>query len=162
MKAALSALLAAVLLVSAAPACSAREDKTPAPDFSFSDLGGRTWRLADFKGKVLVLNFWATWCPPCREEIPDFIAAYKELKSEGLEIVGLSVDRMTAEALEEFVKDVGITYPVGLATQEHIKAFRPGDYIPSTLVIDPQGNIRHRHVGAMDKETLLGMFNRYK
>ncbi len=162
MKAALSALLAAVLLVSAAPACSAREEKTPAPDFSFSDLGGRTWRLADFKGKVLILNFWATWCPPCREEIPDFIAAYKELKSEGLEIVGLSVDRMTAEALEEFVKDVGITYPVGLATQEHIKAFRPGDYIPSTLVIDPQGNIRHRHVGAMDKETLLGMFNRYK
>ncbi len=160
------ALAAAVLLAAAAPACSAPQDKTadktPAPDFSVTDLQGRTLRLADFKGKVLFLNFWATWCPPCRQEIPDFISAYKDLRSEGLEIVGLSVDRLSAEELGEWVKDVGINYPVGLATRDHIRAFQPGDYIPSTLVIDPDGNIRHRQVGALDKERLLELFNRYK
>ena len=163
MKTALPVILAAaVLFAAAAPACSAREENTPAPDFTVTDLEGKTWRLADFKGKVLFLNFWATWCPPCREEIPDFIAAYKELRSQGLEIIGLSVDRMTMEKLGEFTKDVGINYPVGLATQDQIRAFRPGDYIPSTLVIDPEGRIRHRHVGAMDKDTLAGLFKQYK
>ena len=134
---------AAVLLAAAAPACSAPQEKTAAPDFTVSDLQGRTFSLADFKGKVLFLNFWATWCPPCRQEIPDFIAAYKDLKGGGLEIVGLSVDRLTAEELAEWVKDVGINYPVALATREHVRAFQPGDYIPTTLVIDPEGNIAH-------------------
>lgn len=160
------ALAAAVLLAAAAPACSAPQektaDKTPAPDFTVSDLQGRTFSLADFKGKVLFLNFWATWCPPCRQEIPDFIAAYKDLKGDGLEIVGLSVDRLTAAELVEWVKDVGINYPVALATREHVRAFQPGDYIPTTIVIDPEGNIRHRHVGALDKERLLELFKRYK
>lgn len=163
MKAAFSTILAAaVLLAAAAPACSAPQDKTPAPGFTVTDLQGRTFSLADFKGKVLFLNFWATWCPPCRQEIPDFIAAYKDLKGDGLEIVGLSVDRLTAEALAEWVKDVGINYPVALASREHVRAFQPGDYIPTTLVIDPDGNIRHRHVGALDKERLLELFKKYK
>jgi len=163
MKTALPALLVATTLFALlAPACAAREEKTPAPDFTVSDLQGKTLRLADFKGKVLVLNFWATWCPPCREEIPDLITVYKEFQSQGLEIIGLSVDRMTAERLNEWVTDIGITYPVGVATQDHVRAFKPGDYIPATLVIDPDGNIRHRHVGAIDKDTLVALFKQYK
>jgi len=134
----------------------------PAPDFSVQDLGGNALTLASFKGKVLVINFWATWCPPCRREIPDFIAAYKELKAEGLEILGFSVDEATGPALLEWVKKQGINYPIALATPEIVRAYEPGDFIPATIVIDRQGRIRYRQSEMMDKATLVGLFNQYK
>jgi cytochrome c biogenesis protein CcmG/thiol:disulfide interchange protein DsbE len=134
----------------------------PAPDFSVKDLQGNVQNLAAFKGKVLVINFWATWCPPCRREIPDFIAAYKELKGEGLEILGLSVDQKTVPELLDWTRQIGVNYPIALATPEIITAYEPGDYIPSTIIIDRKGVIRFRQAELMTKDTLIRLFRQYK
>jgi cytochrome c biogenesis protein CcmG/thiol:disulfide interchange protein DsbE len=138
----------------------AQSENVPAPDFVLKDLQGKDLKLADFKGKVLVLNFWATWCPPCRAEIPDFVEAYAN-KDKGLEILGLSVDRMTADKLLPFVSKAKINYPVALADTKIVQDYGPGDYIPATIIIDKKGIVRHRHVGQMDKETLVQLFNQY-
>jgi peroxiredoxin len=160
-KIAMMAAVGAFLLGVGCTPTRSQEETAPAPDFSVKDLEGRTLSLADYKGKVLVLNFWATWCPPCRTEIPDFIATYKELKPRGLEILGLSLDKTPPAELREWVEAVGMNYPVAMATPEIVEAFRPGGYIPSTIIIDPKGRIRFRNVGAMDKETLARLFKEF-
>ncbi len=155
------ALIIAAVVACAAPAGKAQA--VAAPDFSITDLQGKTLTLADYKGKVLVLNFWATWCPPCRREIPDFIEAYRELKGEGLEIVGLSVDEQVSPAdLVEWAKKTGINYPVAIATPRIIADYPPGDYIPSTFIIDRKGQIRFHQAELLTKDALVRLFNRIK
>jgi peroxiredoxin len=139
----------------------AQSENVPAPDFVLKDLQGKDLKLADYKGKVLVLNFWATWCPPCRAEIPDFVEVYAANKDKGLEILGFSVDRMTADNLLPFVSKAKINYPVALADARIVQDYEPGDYIPATIIIDKKGILRHRHVGLMDKSTLVQLFNQY-
>ncbi len=162
MKRTLPLLIAAGFLAFAPSAiASAQEENSPAPDFALTDLAGRPLRLADFKGKVLLLNFWATWCPPCRQEIPDFISVYKDNAHKGLAIVGVSLDQLTVSRLKEWVAKAGINYPVALGTEQVLIDYRPGEYIPATIVIDREGRIRYRHVGAMNKEMLLRVFKQY-
>jgi cytochrome c biogenesis protein CcmG/thiol:disulfide interchange protein DsbE len=155
--------LAAVVLLAAAAGCAGgtRPDPTPAPDFSVQDLQGVTRTLSSYKGKVLVLNFWATWCPPCRAEIPDFVEAYGELKARGLEILGLSVDTLTPDALREWTKGAGMNYPVAMATGKIVRDYEPGDFIPATIIIDRDGRIRYRQSSLMDKGTLVRLFEEY-
>jgi cytochrome c biogenesis protein CcmG/thiol:disulfide interchange protein DsbE len=146
------ALTAAVL--------AARSGYPPAPEFSMKDIDGKAISLADMKGKVVFLNFWATWCPPCREEIPDFVAFYNQNRSRGVEIVGLSVDRLSPDELRSFVQKNKMSYPVVLATKQIINAYEPGPYIPTTIVIDKQGRIRDKQVGGLNKETLTDWFQK--
>jgi peroxiredoxin len=124
------------------------------------DIDGKAISLADMKGKVVFLNFWATWCPPCREEIPDFVAFYNQNRSRGVEIVGLSVDRLSPDELRSFVQKNKMSYPVVLATKQIINAYEPGPYIPTTIVIDKQGRIRDKQVGGLNKETLTDWFQK--
>jgi peroxiredoxin len=149
------------LAVGAAACAGAREESKPAPEFSLTDLQGTALSLSSYKGKVLVLNFWATWCPPCRAEIPDFIEAYRELKDKGLEILGLSVDSLSAAALGEWVQKAGLNYPIAMATEKIILDYQPGDFIPTTIIIDRRGLIRYRQSSMMNKETLVRLFNEY-
>ncbi len=132
-----------------------QQENSAAPDFSIKDLRGNTVSLAGFKGKVLVMNFWATWCPPCRAEIPDLIDVYGRMKADGLEILGLSVDRATPDELLGWVEKAGINYTVAMATPEIVEAYRPGDYIPSTIIVDRAGRIRYRSTGVIDRNTLV-------
>lgn len=159
---ALTALMIAGMTAAGAAACgAAREEATPAPDFSLTDLQGNSLSLASYKGKVLFINFWATWCPPCRREIPDFIEAYKDLKAKGLEILGVSVDDATADSLRGWVQKAGMNYPVAMATEKIVRDYRPGEFIPATIVIDRAGRIRYRQSSLMDKETLVRLFEEY-
>ena len=155
-------LAGAAWLAGAACAAGApnADSKTPVPSFTATDLDGQEWASASLTGKVAVINFWATWCPPCRAEIPDFAAFYDENKSKGLVILGFSVDRMPTETLREFVRKNNMSYPVMLVGNEIVQAFDPGDYIPTTFIIDKKGFIRHKQVGVLDKATLTDWFNR--
>jgi len=139
---------------------AARSGYPPAPEFSLKDLEGKAISLADMKGKVVFLNFWATWCPPCREEIPDFVAFYDQNSRRGVEIVGLSVDKLSPEDLRAFVRKNKMSYPVAFATKRIIEAYEPGPYIPTTIVIDKQGRIRDKQVGGLDKQTLTDWFRK--
>ncbi len=161
--AAMIALIALAATAVACPPAAETESEAPAaPEFSVKDLQGAELSLAGYKGKVLVINFWATWCPPCRKEIPDFIEAYREYKDKGLEILGLSVDETTAPALLEWTAKMGLNYPVALATPEIVRDYEPGQFIPATIIVDRRGHLRYRHTGLMDKETLVRLFEQYR
>jgi len=130
----------------------------PAPEFQITSLDHREVSLSSLKGKVILINFWATWCPPCRAEIPDFIEAYSELKGKGLEILGFSVDDLPETELKTFVEKARMNYPVALAGRDMVEAFKPGQYIPTSIFIDKTGNIRHKHVGKLEKDDLVKIF----
>lgn len=129
-----------------------------APEFTLTDLSGNEIVLSNYKGKVVFLNFWATWCPPCRAEIPGFVEAYAEYKDKGMEIIGISVDRVGSDKVLDFAKAFKINYPVVMYTTEIIRDYEPGRAIPTTIVIDKNGKIRHKHIGYMDKGTMERYF----
>lgn len=147
------ALLAAVVSYeSKAAAVKSSNTSEPAPNWELTDLSGKPVRSADLKGKVVILNFWATWCGPCRTEIPDFIALQKQYGQQGLVIVGASVDQAGPDVVKKFVQQQGMNYPVALADSKMQKAFGGIEAIPTTFVIDRSGNIVGRHVGLTPRE----------
>ena len=149
------------ILTAGFQASSIQTEIRSAPDFALKDLQGNLVDLASYKGKVLFLNFWATWCPPCRAEIPGFIEAYKTYKDKGLEILGISFDRKSPENLLAIVNNIHINYPVALATPKIVEDYEPGDAIPATIIIDRAGKIRQRHIGLLSKEMLIKFFKEF-
>ncbi len=124
-----------------------------APDFALTDLSGKTVHLSDFKGKVVIVDFWATWCGPCRVEIPDFVKLQSKYKDKGLEIVGLSLDADGEKAVKPFVDKHDINYTMLLANDETAKSYGGILGIPTTFVIDRQGRIVQKFVGVMPAKT---------
>jgi len=120
----------------------------PVPDLTLETMDDRTLNLADQQGKVILVNFWATWCGPCRREIPDLIELYRDLRSDGLVIVGIAVDQEGADVVEPFVKEQGINYPIVLdpdqSTESHFEAMYG---LPTTYVVNPDGKIVRRVLG---------------
>lgn len=129
-----------------------------APDFTIKDLEGNEISLSDYQGNVVVLNFWATWCPPCRQEIPGFIEVYEKYKDQGMVILGVSVDSKGPMVVKQFADKYEINYPLAMATQKMYNDYDPGEYIPATFIIDRQGKIQDKHVGFLDKERLEDHF----
>lgn len=126
---------------------------------ALKDLSGKSIRLEDFKGKVVVINFWATWCPPCLEEIPDLIMFQKNNGKKGVQIIGVNyMERADEARLKEFVKAQGINYPIVHDTDEKIEEFAKalgGIYgLPVTVVIDRGGKLVGSHVGGLTAEQL--------
>ncbi len=136
----------------------ARVNDQAAPEFTLIALDGTEVTLRDFEGKVLFLNFWATWCSPCRQEIPGFLEIYDKYKDEGMEILGVSLDRQGPDVIKPFAEKMKITYPLAMANNEIMQAYQPGQYIPATIIIDREGNIQNKHVGYMDKTQVEKMF----
>ena len=118
-----------------------------APDFTLLQLDGESFTLSSLKGKVIILDFWATWCPPCRKGIPDFIDLQEEYKEQGLEIVGVLLDQGKKSSLESKVEKMGINYIVVLGGREVTQAYGGVRAIPTTFIIDKDGNIIKKFVG---------------
>ena len=121
-----------------------------APAFTLTDLNGKPVSLADFRGKVVVLNFWATWCPPCRREIPDFIDLQREYGSRGVQIVGIALDE--PEKVQAFARQNGMNYPVLLGSDEISMKYGGIEGIPTTFIIDRDGKIVNRFEGFRPRE----------
>ncbi len=126
----------------------------PADDFFVKSTDGRRIVLSKLKGKVVVLNFWATWCPMCQQQIPGFLEVYEEYKNQGLEIVGLSIEQGNESEVISFIRSHKISYPVSFADSALISDYGPIDYIPTTFIVNKDGDIVYKKVGSMGPSQL--------
>jgi thiol-disulfide isomerase/thioredoxin len=146
-----SAVLAAALALALAPVADLRAEPVPpvpAPAWKLKDVEGNPVTSDQFKGKVVVLDFWATWCPPCKAEIPGYIELQKKYAAEGLVFVGVSVDEDGPEVVKKFIKEHGINYPVVMFSEGVVNAYGPIEGYPTTFIIDRDGKIRDKKLGA--------------
>ncbi|MFH1071345.1 MAG: redoxin domain-containing protein [Candidatus Glassbacteria bacterium] len=123
----------------------------PVPDFVLQDLEGKEVRLADFQGKVIILDFWATWCPPCVEEIPEFVGLYEANKDKGLVIIGISLDQGGIEVVKNFAAKNKVSYTLVMGDQKVVQAFGGISGIPTTFIIDRHGKLVDVVVGGRPK-----------
>lgn len=150
-------LLLVSSVVTAGQLLHAVADKPVAANFSLKDVDGVIHRLSDYRGKVVVLNFWATWCPPCREELPSMERAHKLLVGEPIKIVAINVGE-NADTIFTFTADYEMSYDVLMDSDSKVIKQYPVIGLPTTFVIDPQGRIVYRAVGSRDwaDKKLLG------
>jgi thiol-disulfide isomerase/thioredoxin len=117
-----------------------------APDFTLKTLDNEELSLSGLKGKVVLLDFWATWCGPCRESIPHLVQLQKTYQGKELQVVGLSVDKGDGNAVRNFVKSMDIPYPVAVAPEDVARSYGVSS-LPTTFIIDKEGKIRDKIVG---------------
>jgi peroxiredoxin len=129
------------------------KETTVAPDFTVQTLDGNTVSLSDYQGKVVLLNLWATWCPPCREEMPSMQTMYEELKGRGFTILAVAAPnppRETREKIENFISDGQFSFPVLIDSEYQVNGIYGTGSIPTSWVVDAEGNLIARLVGATD------------
>ncbi|MCC5022919.1 MAG: TlpA family protein disulfide reductase [Candidatus Synoicihabitans palmerolidicus] len=119
-----------------------------APGWKLARLDGSIMNSDELKGKIVVLDFWATWCPPCRAEIPDYVEMQREMETDGVGFVGVSLDQAGPSVVKQFSERYEINYPLVMGDQEIMNAYGGIEAIPTTFLIDRDGQIRHRKVGA--------------
>ena len=125
------------------------QEAQKAPPLALKGIRGRTVRLSDYKGRVVLLNFWATWCPPCRAEMPDLVKMQREYAKQGLQVVGVTYPPETVSRVRRFARRLGVNYPIALGTKEIKSLFARTDTLPVTVVIDRDGSIRDTIEGIM-------------
>jgi peroxiredoxin len=126
----------------------------PAPDFALQSLDGKTMKLSDFRGKAVLLNFWATWCEPCKIEMPWFVDFEKKYGSQGLEIVGVAMDDASPSEISSFAEKMGVNYPVLVGKEEVGAQYGGVDYLPSTFYISRDGKILDHVFGLVSRSEI--------
>jgi len=125
------------------------QETTKAPTLILKTLQGRKLTLSAYRGKVVLLNFWATWCPPCRAEMPDLIKMQREYRSKGLQVIGVTYPPEEIGEVRRFIQKLGVNYPIALGAKETKTLFAQSETLPLTIVIDREGNIRERIEGIL-------------
>jgi thiol-disulfide isomerase/thioredoxin len=156
-------LFAMLALAVTVAGCSKDKDKQPAtaaksaaaegaqaPDFSVNDLNGKSVTLSQLRGKVVLVNFWATWCPPCREEIPSMVKLNQFMAGKPYQMLALSIDEGGKQAIEEFFKSSGHTLPAYLDGEQKVGRVYGITGVPETFILDKNGIIVKKVVGGMD------------
>jgi peroxiredoxin len=152
-------IVLAVILYQAARRHDARtvsvsaESHSLAPDFSLTDLSGQPLNLSSYRGKVVLLDFWATWCTPCRAEIPHFVEFQNNYREQGLQVLGISMDD-DLKPVGPFYKDYKMNYPVALGNDKIAQAYGGILGLPVTFLIGRDGHIQAKYVGAVDISTI--------
>lgn len=123
-----------------------------APQFTLRDVNGRTVRLSDYRGKVVLINFWATWCPPCRVEIPDLVKFQKEHGKQGLQIIGITYPPERRARVRKFARSQKVNYPIVLGTREIKARFSSDETLPLTVVINRDGKVSEIISGILFRE----------
>jgi len=140
------------------PPIDLSEPSTAAPPVEARTLDGEAFRLADHRGEIVVVNVWATWCPPCRVEMPGFVDLQAEMANRPVQFVGIAVDRTGENLVRDFVREYEINFPTihnpGVAARHF-----PGNTVPRTYLIDGDGQIRYRHTGLILKPALRDAIN---
>jgi peroxiredoxin len=158
-------VLAALAVVVVLSSCSAEsstkaagkasKERKPAPEFTLTDANGSSVKLSDYRGKVVLLNFWATWCGPCTLEIPWFIDFEQEFKSRGFEVVGISMDDEGWAAIKPYVAEHKMNYRVLLGNDSVSQLYGGVEALPTTFIIDRDGKIASVHIGLAGKDEYL-------
>lgn len=124
-----------------------------APNASLVDLDGKALSIADFKGRALIINFWATWCPPCRAEIPALDAVYQAYKDKGVEVLGIDYGE-DGDTVKGFLRDINISYRIALDPYEEAADRYRVAALPTSFFVDRESVIRAVHLGGMDRQTI--------
>lgn len=141
--------IAVMILLAVLPALCVGQTGQQAPPLVLKDLRGRNLRLSDYKGKVVLLNFWATWCPPCRAEMPDLIRMQREYQSRGLRVIGVTYPPQEAMQVREFIRKLGVNYPVAMGSKETKTLFDKTESLPLTVIIDREGKVHDLILGIL-------------
>jgi peroxiredoxin len=147
-------LVCLMLIGAAASRARAEQPPAPAPAFVLRDLDGKTLRLSEFKGHPVVLDFWATWCQPCRASMPHLNAVQERLGPRGLVVLGVSVDDGGPLRVRRFADHLGVRFRLAMADERVLDQYGPIRSIPTTFFIDRRGQVARRVVGYIDEDTM--------
>jgi cytochrome c biogenesis protein CcmG, thiol:disulfide interchange protein DsbE len=160
-------LLAVVLVLlwqraapQAAAALGLGSTGAPAPLFTVTTLDGEEVTLESLRGNVVLVNFWASWCPPCRIEMPGFERVYRQRRDDGFVIVGIATDRYAEDAIRAFVAEHDITYPIALATPQVVRDYGGVTRLPESYLLDRDGRVQHRVIGYFAEPALRAAVDR--
>jgi len=128
--------------------------------FSFQDMAGQDHKLSEYKGRWVIVNYWATWCPPCLEEIPDLVAIYDERKDQDVMVIGVAFDYETAQAVTDYVDDMLVSYPIALGNEEIVKQIGSAAVLPATYLYNPDGELVKVKRGLVTRQYLEGLMQR--
>ncbi len=135
-------LLGLICLLASSAAAGQKSPEKLTPELILRDIRGRTIRLSDYRGRIVLINFWATWCPPCGAEIPDLVQLQRNYRHQGLRVIGITYPPQKLSEVRGFTRRLGVNYPVALGTKEMKALFTSSEALPITIVIGKDGRVR--------------------